>query len=909
MPPITSIDALSYFSSNVITANIANTSNLLISDINRKITDIYNNDLTLGGDLTTTGTIDIRQDLSNDDDFLPERRYPPRALTSLSDNISDKDYGNGLYEVSASSPPYNNNHSFTYGAFYAQYHATTGYNTGVYTNQDFIVPGYLGDWIKLKLPVAIKLTKYGFTKRSDANGLQRAPGQYKIYGSTDNINWTVLVHKTSTITYEANFVFQESITITGTYTYFALVVNELTGNDTVLNFFNFAIYGQEVNKKFSVDASDGSGYFAGDIQVGGDLTTTGTINGISKTILSAKFGVTQVSCSKYQTFFLTNNGYVFACGENDVGKLGDGTLINKTIPVQVLTGEQSHPSGYLSNIVQVSSGNQGTLFLTNTGNVFSCGNNQYGKLGINDNNNDYVTPTPVQVLTGEQSHPSGYLSDIVQISCGTFHSLFLTKSGIVYATGRNSMGQLGVNSYSSAIAPVQVLTGEQLHPSEYLSDIVQVTSGSYVSLFLTKDGTVFGCGRNQHGELGNGEINPTGTDSSLYVKIPTQVLNLSDIIQISCKSSHSLFLTKDGTVFACGNNDDGQLGNGSTDTTGTPTQVKIDESTFLTNIVKLSTGDGAHSMFITTSGAVFACGNNGFGKLGTNGGGDMLFATQVLTGEQGDSSTYLQNITEISTGSAHTIYLTNDSISIVYGAGINNVGQLATIDTVTKNRSVPHVINLNTVLTNYNSGKLITTGNVDVDGSGYFGGELTVDGGLKTTGAIEVRQDLSNDDDFLSEQRYPPRAMTGLTDNISGKAYGNGLYEVSASSFANEDYSNIYNAFYDAYASEAEAYTGGVYQFANYIVPGYFGEWIKLKLPVPIKLTKYGFENRFYSLYCCYFRCFWYFYNFFYDAIFGDSSSCVVFYIYVCVACDWGQTIFYDGAYIKGKIANHWESC
>jgi hypothetical protein len=236
-------------------------------------------DLQVMGDVKTTGTIDIRQDPSGDD-FFPEQRYPPRVMTGLTDTVSGQSYGNGLYEVSASSPPYNNNDALTYQAFYAQYHATNGYNAGVYTKQDFIVPGYLGDWIKLKLPVAIKLTKYGFTSRSDTPS--RAPGQYKIYGSNDNINWTVLVHKTSTITYGASDVFEESITTNGVYKYFALVVNKLSGIDAfayLLNFFNFAIYGQEVNKKFSVDASDGSGYFAGDLQVNGNITTTGTING------------------------------------------------------------------------------------------------------------------------------------------------------------------------------------------------------------------------------------------------------------------------------------------------------------------------------------------------------------------------------------------------------------------------------------------------------------------------------------------------------------------------------------------------------------------------------------------------------------------------------------------------------
>ena len=242
-------------------------------------------DLTTSGNLTTSGGLFVVKDASsNADDFLPEQRYPPRALTSLNDTISGQSYGNGLYVASASVTI---SVSATYGVFYGGYHGrtaadyvpATGYFSG---NAQYIVNGYYGTWIKLQLPVAIKLTKYGFGQNGGNVTDVRAPGEYKIYGSNDNINWVELVHKTSTITY-TDTKFEESVTTTGTYKYIALVVNKLVGTGGqayLLNFHNFAIYGQEVNKKFSVDASDGSGYFAGDLTTNGNISSARMVKDI-----------------------------------------------------------------------------------------------------------------------------------------------------------------------------------------------------------------------------------------------------------------------------------------------------------------------------------------------------------------------------------------------------------------------------------------------------------------------------------------------------------------------------------------------------------------------------------------------------------------------------------------------------
>ena len=189
--------------------------------------------------------------------YTEERMYPPiHNFTSYSHLISGESYGNGVYEVSVST---NSGSQEGFKSFKSFNDISTDIgwsgagneysSTGMYIQSNYIVPGYLGDWIKIKLPRPIKLTRYGFKQRAGSYEV-RAPGTYKIYGSNDGTNWDVLVHKRSKISYtqqisESNDYFEENINVNNQYQYFALVVNELIGSVILVNFHLWYIYGQE----------------------------------------------------------------------------------------------------------------------------------------------------------------------------------------------------------------------------------------------------------------------------------------------------------------------------------------------------------------------------------------------------------------------------------------------------------------------------------------------------------------------------------------------------------------------------------------------------------------------------------------------------------------------------------------
>jgi len=299
-----------------------------------------------------------------------DRMYPPtRNFTSGTKTISGQAYGNGEYVVAQSE---------IYGS-YAGWKAFNGIDgvgvhfnnrytssTGSYSSTNrYLVTGYYGDWLTIKLPDQINLTKYGFKQRAGSTGLNaRAPGQYKIYGSNDGSNWTaVLVHKTSTITYGgvvggAVEDFEESISTTGMYKHFGLVVNQLydTGQ-TELNFEEWYIYG---NEYIPVEIDDVSGVTNWPTPTPDSITNDTSFNEypVSNTTTAYRkfeLNITESSSSAYVTigqlafYVYKHSGNLVVNGDVDVeGKLRRrGTMVSPVVgQISVFAGG-STPTGWL----------------------------------------------------------------------------------------------------------------------------------------------------------------------------------------------------------------------------------------------------------------------------------------------------------------------------------------------------------------------------------------------------------------------------------------------------------------------------------------------------------------------------------------------------------------------------------
>jgi alpha-tubulin suppressor-like RCC1 family protein len=119
-------------------------------------------------------------------------------------------------------------------------------------------------------------------------------------------------------------------------------------------------------------------------------------------------------------------------------------------------------------------------------------------------------------------------------------------------------------------------------------------------------GKAYGWGYNNDGQLGNG-TSGVGT----YVEFPGAVKNLTGAKSVKAGCDHGLALKTDGTVYAWGRNLEGQLGNGTNDSSDVPVKAKID------NVKAISAGCG-HSLALKENGTVWAWGYNRFGQLGND---------------------------------------------------------------------------------------------------------------------------------------------------------------------------------------------------------------------------------------------------------------------------------------------------
>jgi hypothetical protein len=176
--------------------------------------------------------------------------------------------------------------------------------------------------------------------------------------------------------------------------------------------------------------------------------------------------------------------------------------------------------------------------------------------------------------------------------------------------------------------------------------VAKVAAGDGHSLILMTDGTLWACGENGNGELGVGSVNQIAP-----VLVTTSVKNIS----AGSGGNNSFILKTDGTLWGCGYNGFGQLGDSSTTDRSTPVQIT-------TGVQSIAAG-GLHSLILKTDGTLWTSGYNGVGQLGDGTSNDHLKPIQVWTG-----------VKAIAAGANHSLILQNDGI--LFGCGFNILGEL-----------------------------------------------------------------------------------------------------------------------------------------------------------------------------------------------------------------------------------------
>ncbi|GEM_PF-1179865 len=213
--------------------------------------------------------------------------------------------------------------------------------------------------------------------------------------------------------------------------------------------------------------------------------------------------------------------------------------------------------------------------------------------------------------------------------------------------------------------------------------IVQVAGSEETSLALASDGTVYAWGENQYGQLGNG----TNTDSNIPVAVKTTGTPMEgkQIVQIAAGRWSSFALASDGTVYSWGFNDGGQLGNGTANHSNVPVAVKTTGTPMEGKTIVQVASSVFHSLALASDGTVYAWGSNGDGPLGngTNTNSNVPVAVKT-TGTPMDGKT----ITQVAAGGTHSLALASDGTMYAWGDG--SKGQLG--NGTNTNSSIPVVV-------------------------------------------------------------------------------------------------------------------------------------------------------------------------------------------------------------------------
>ncbi len=293
-----------------------------------------------------------------------------------------------------------------------------------------------------------------------------------------------------------------------------------------------------------------------------------------------------VAAGGASTVGLTTTGQVYAWGSNSVGQLGDGSTSSTTSPIAV-----SVPNG---PVTAIAAGSSHALALTATGAVYAWGANVFGQIG---NTTTASALVPVAVST-----PAGVT--FTAVAAGGDHSMALSSTGVVFAWGANTHGELGNGTTTSISTPVAITapTGVQF---------TAIAAGTGHSLALGTDGQVYAWGFNASGQLGN------GLNSDSLTPILASLPAGTTISSIAAGGSHSLALSATGTVLAWGSNVFGQLASPLVGSNPVDSAIPAVPTGLPPATAFVSIAAGEHSSYALTSvGVPWVWGGDYYGQLG-----------------------------------------------------------------------------------------------------------------------------------------------------------------------------------------------------------------------------------------------------------------------------------------------------
>ena len=430
----------------------------------------------------------------------------------------------------------------------------------------------------------------------------------------------------------------------------------------------------------------------------------------------------QIACGLKHTMCVSDAGTLFAWGGGESNQLGNDRLKNISLPIRF--DENATPESENENehgldrmcskrLVQVACGSFHTVVVRTDGMCYSWGLDEGGLLGSPEKKN------PVSGFIRIEGRPmmiyyfKSMSIRILHVSCGASHTLATDSSGDVYSWGVGNYGNLGHGDTATVDRPklIDVLKGKM---------IKMTGAGSKHSLAISSKGDLFSFGHGDNGRLGNNERR-----GCLAPEIVGGILDGVFIVYCDAGEAHSAIIDDNGVLYMFGAGSYGRLGLGEESDALVPTSV---DTLRKHKIVMVSCG-AFHTMCITTAQELWGFGGRLYGKLGDgNSAGNAVTPVMIAleAGDGSDPSGFIQ----VSCGTFHTSALT--SAGHIKTWGFDGQGQLGLKNNNFQNHKEPQVVhNLDSVqctgmahLHQEKDAKK-SKSKLGKDGSGLAGGKLS----------------------------------------------------------------------------------------------------------------------------------------------------------------------------------------
>ncbi|MGN0106988.1 MAG: Ig-like domain-containing protein, partial [Hominilimicola sp.] len=390
-------------------------------------------------------------------------------------------------------------------------------------------------------------------------------------------------------------------------------------------------------------------------------------------------GITGIAAGAYSSYAVSEDNIVYAWGLNTNGQLGLASGDEYvTLPEKAVTDK---------NIFDISAGYNQTFIVDEDGNVWGAGSNEYGQLanGESADSNKFIVCGDSQIeitkIDDSMNITSGFgtiylyegdTTSIIEASFDAFNVYDKASGTYQYEFTSNNTDVLGidaasgvVNAHKAGTAYIKVTESVDILKTSYAKVVVlpSILEGTQMSAFQPKvvsgknhtvavryDGSVWGYGVNDNGQLGTGD--------NISSDAPVKAISFAErAVDVAAGADHTLILDAKGNVWAAGSNEYGQLGTGSSDTSSN----QFTKINGLSNVVAIAAGNG-YSIALTDKGNVFVWGNNARGQIGLGETASADTPRQLV----------LSNIRAISAGSEHSMFVRVDGVVYATGNHENN---------------------------------------------------------------------------------------------------------------------------------------------------------------------------------------------------------------------------------------------